>query len=120
MELSNYKLGNRGSEFVLADFTTGDVRVFNSAGKYLHSNLIGTPKFLDVNILSLTQVGSSGVLYNGVVEKEITNPTELLSELLNTVFIGYPLRLFSKTDKGIRYKQYILCYNKDTDLSKYI
>lgn len=118
--MSNYKLGNRGSEFVLADFTTGDVRVFNSAGKYLHSNLIGTPKFLDVNILSLTQVGSSGVLYNGVAEKEIPNPTELLSELLNTVFIGYPLRIFSKTDKGIRYKQYIFCYNKDTDLSKYI
>ena len=118
--MSNYKLGNRGSEFVLADFTTGDVRVFNSAGKYLHSNLIGSPKFLDVNILSLTQVGSSGVLYNGVVEKEILNPTELLSELLNTVFIGYPLRIFSKTDKGVRYKQYIFCYNKDTDLSKYI
>lgn len=118
--MSNYKLGNRGSEIILADFTTGDVRVFSSAGKYLHSNLIGTPKFLDVDILSLTQVGTRGVLYNGLVEKEVTNPTELLSELLNTVFIGYPLRIFSRTDKGVRYKQYIFCYNKGTDLSKYI
>lgn len=109
--MSNYKLARVSSNYVLADFDTKQVKVFNEAGKFLHDSIVGSPNFSSVYVISLVQVGKLGVIYDGVSERPVRLVSYALGSLMSSGSVTYPLQLVGRTQRGISYKQYIFCYS---------
>ena len=114
------KFGRIGENVVLADFSTGISKTFNSAGKYIRDGIVGSPSLIPVNVISVTQFGNKALIYHEGTkqEKTVESIMPILIKMRSIKGLMYPMIVEGVTPKGVRYRQHIYCCSTDVDTLK--
>jgi len=114
------KFGRIGENVVLADFSSGISKTFNSSGRFIRDGFVGSPRLIPVSVISVTQFGSRALVYHEDTkqQKTVDGVIPILIKMRSVQGLMYPMITEGVTSKGLRYKQHIYCCSTDVDTLK--